>query len=217
MQLLQFVGILFRIYVIFGLSTHLLAQDVVEESQLIVNQYYSLDDVDRKTRSTHFKIPIPTDFLAKFERIDAMFISSWVAITPEASESYNTQSAALDPPLEEGILYYANGHPEYFRYEREQTGFGVELILTDRADSMKCIQRYRRKKIRPAGFWSCVLYRQNSTSPTLFHYRYPLSRALYIQEPKTIYAYLRSSDKITPLELELKMVLTIKGVLKPKN
>lgn len=206
------------VLILFMLTAVLIkAQTPVTESQLILDQEYQLEDKDKRSHSTYFEIPIATDFLNDFERIDAVFISTWIGAGELAKQQYRKDAEAAALKGEEAVLAYANGQPGVFHYPKAQTGFGMELMMTSSPDSLKWIKRYRKKKIKPRGMWRAVLFRDFSTTPVLFNYRYPLNRRLFESENPEIYAYLRTSAKADTVKLQVKMVLTIKGIKKPRD
>lgn len=206
------------VLILFMLSSVLIkAQTTVTESQLILDQEYQLEDKDKRTHSAHFEIPIPSDLLNDYDRIDAVFLSSWIGHGKLAEEQYAKDAEAEALKGEEPVLDYANGQAGIFHYPKAQTGFGIELMLTSSPDSVKWIKRYRKKKIKPRGMWRSILFRDFSTTPVLFHYRFPLNRRMYEAEDSKVYAYLRTSAKKDTVKLQLKMVLTIKGIKKPRD
>jgi hypothetical protein len=193
------------------------AQESSTKSYLILDQIKTLGDKDKRTHSTHFEIPNLSDYISEYEQIDAVFISTWIGHEDVAEKQYQKDAEARELKGEEPILFYANENPGLFHYPKAQTGFGMELILTASPDSAKCIQRYRKKKIKPRGVWPCVLFRDFSTTPVLFHYRFPLNRKLYEAADAKLYAYLRTSAKADTVKLRIRMALTIIGKQKSRD
>lgn len=195
-------------------SFFVFAQDAVTSlTTTIFDQALALEVKDKKTYSNNVLVSIPADFWHQFERIDAVFISTWIGVGEEGIEQYKKDSIKMAQEKDmTPILYFAEKNPRAFSRPTHQTGFGLETLFLRADANEKCIGKYTKKKIAPRGIYPCMVKRQWTTTPIDFMYKYPLPKEFYAGEKcPSFRLFIRTSAKEDSVLAYTKVAVTIQG------
>jgi hypothetical protein len=181
---------------------------------LLFDEEVQLDEKHKKTHSKQVLLQIPADFWNQFERIDAVFISSWTGAGEAARDHFEKDAAKIAETYSASpVIYFAEKDPGLFTYPRKQAGFGTELVLMENiADTASCLRRYCNGKISPKGIFPCMIAKNIGTTPVNFMYRYALPKHYYTTGScPTFKLLLRSSAKADTVVLDTKIAITVQG------
>jgi len=181
---------------------------------LVFDEEVHLNEKNKKTHSKQVLLQIPADFWNQFERIDAVFISSWAGAGVLGQAQFEADAAKISNDYSASpVIYFAEKDPGLFTYPRKQAGFGTELVLMENiADTASCLLRYCKGKISPKGIFPCMIAKNIGTTPVNFMYRHALPKMYYAANRcPTFKLLLRSSAKADTVILDTKIAVTVQG------
>jgi len=120
---------------------------------IICDQKVNLDQKDKRSHATTIDLKVPSKFWEQYERIDAVFISTWIGIGDAGRTAYQKDSLALGDIKIAPILHYVEKDPRTFTRPETHNKFGIEQVFMVGENSEKCIKKYRKKGIKPRGFY----------------------------------------------------------------
>ena len=202
------------IFLLFmAFSTGLLAQaPITTVNKIILDQEVLLDQKQKRSHSKQIELPLTPEFWTQFESIKSAQLLFYIYAEASGQAQFEADSLAQLSELRP-VLQWAQGDQIFNRPAGQQLPYGIEWAILKEPAKEKCLQRYHKKGITPAGWWKrCILKRDYFISPNYYSPVYSLPRSIYLKEvPQSLPLLLRTSAKSDTVRLRIQAVLRLKG------